>query len=669
METNNPAQTFLMEAEELLAKIEEIALEAQPGDINGENIHHLFRAFHTIKGSGAMFGFEAVAAFTHHVETVLDKVRDGLIPISAELIDLILASKDQIKTLLDAAQSNQPVPPENGQKLVARLNALLPVTAPAAGATGTTGAIQPPAPITPAEATPRVTAAAQTFNVQFRPQAGIMVSGTDPVMLLDELRSLGDCQIVAQTAGIPLLDQLKADQCYLAWDIKLTTDQGLNGIKDVFIFVEDVSEIKITPLTEKSPVQSPAPPPKEIPSAAVKEIHKPAAMDSVVRVPAERLDRLVSLVGELVMNQSRLGQVAAISNVPNLGSTVEELERLVNELRDNVLGIRMMPIGTTFGRFKRLVHDLSHDLGKEIDLFTEGADTEMDKTVLDRLGDPLVHIIRNSIDHGIEQPAERERLGKPRHGAIRLAASHVGSNVVITIDDDGHGVDLEAVRAKAVEKKLISAGASLTEKEVLDLLFLPGFSTAKAITSVSGRGVGMDVVKRQFDALRGQIAMTTTAGAGTHMTLTLPLTLAIINGLLVEIGADQFIVPMSVVTENVELHRSERARNNGRNVIPVRGDLIPYIRLRETFEITENEPDIEKIVIVRHGADRVGFVVDRVLGSHQTVIQSLGRFFQNLDLISGTTIMGDGRVALIMDVAGMVRFAERQILSKPFNSN
>jgi two-component system chemotaxis sensor kinase CheA len=629
----------------------------------------LFRAFHTIKGSGAMFGFEAVAAFTHHVETVLDKVRDGLIPISAELIDLILASKDQIKTLLDAAQSNQPVPPENGQKLVARLNALLPVTAPAAGATGTTGAIQPPAPITPAEATPRVTAAAQTFNVQFRPQAGIMVSGTDPVMLLDELRSLGDCQIVAQTAGIPLLDQLKADQCYLAWDIKLTTDQGLNGIKDVFIFVEDVSEIKITPLTEKSPVQSPAPPPKEIPSAAVKEIHKPAAMDSVVRVPAERLDRLVSLVGELVMNQSRLGQVAAISNVPNLGSTVEELERLVNELRDNVLGIRMMPIGTTFGRFKRLVHDLSHDLGKEIDLFTEGADTEMDKTVLDRLGDPLVHIIRNSIDHGIEQPAERERLGKPRHGAIRLAASHVGSNVVITIDDDGHGVDLEAVRAKAVEKKLISAGASLTEKEVLDLLFLPGFSTAKAITSVSGRGVGMDVVKRQFDALRGQIAMTTTAGAGTHMTLTLPLTLAIINGLLVEIGADQFIVPMSVVTENVELHRSERARNNGRNVIPVRGDLIPYIRLRETFEITENEPDIEKIVIVRHGADRVGFVVDRVLGSHQTVIQSLGRFFQNLDLISGTTIMGDGRVALIMDVAGMVRFAERQILSKPFNSN
>jgi two-component system chemotaxis sensor kinase CheA len=653
----------LQEAEELLAKIEEIALEAQPGDIHGENVHHLFRAFHTIKGSGAMFGFDAVAAFTHHVETVLDKVRDGLIPISTELIDLILASKDQIKTLLDAAQSNELVPPETGGKLVARLNALLP-----ASIAGIPSASLQTA-VAPSELKASVSAAVQTFNLQFRPQAGILVSGTDPAMLLDELRTLGDCRIVAQTAGIPTLDRLQIDQCYLAWDIRLTTDKGVNAIKDVFIFVEDVSEIKIAVETEKSPVQSPAPPPREAPVAALKEIHKSVVKDSVVRVPAERLDRLVSLVGELVMNQSRLSQVAAISNVPNLDGTVEELERLVNELRDNVLGIRMMPIGTTFSRFKRLVHDLSHDLGKEIDLVTEGADTELDKTVLDRLGDPLVHIIRNSIDHGIELPAERERLGKLRHGTIRLAASHVGSNVVITIDDDGHGIDLDAVRTKAVEKKLIPSGASLSEKEILDLLFLPGFSTAKAVTSVSGRGVGMDVVKRQFDALRGQITMTTTTGVGVHLTLTLPLTLAIINGLLVEIGPDQFIVPMSVVTENVELHRADRARHNGRNVIPVRGDLIPYIRLRETFEITNDEQDIEKIVIVRHGADRVGFVVDRVLGSHQTVIQSLGRFFQNIDLISGTTIMGDGRVALILDVAGMVRFSERQILSKPFSPN
>jgi len=656
MQPNNPAHTFLQEAEDLLAKIEEIALEVQPGETPGESVHHLFRAFHTIKGSGAMFGFDTVAAFTHHVETVLDKVRDGLVPISRELIDLILASRDQIKNLLEAAQTGGPVPLANGQKLITGLNALLPDKPAEASARPT------PAPAAPA-------AARQTFDIQFRPQPGVMASGTDLARLLDELRTLGDCQITAQTDAVPPLNQLHADQCYLSWDIKLTTEKGANAIKDVFIFVEDISEIKITPQPEKPgliPMVSALPPPPtptaaaETPPATCKETHKPAVRDSVVRVPAERLDQLVSLVGELVMNQSRLSQIAARSGDGNLGEPVEELERLVNELRDNVLGIRMMPIGTTFSRFKRLVHDLSQELGKEIDLVTEGAETELDKTVLDQLGDPLVHLIRNSIGHGIEPPAERERLGKPRRGTIRLSASHVGSNVVIMIDDDGQGIDVEAVRTKALEKKLIPAGASLTDKEVLDLIFLPGFSTAKAVTNVSGRGVGMDVVKRQFDALRGQISMTTTSGRGTHLTLTLPLTLAIIDGLLVEIGRDQFIVPMAVVMENVELQRAERSRHNERNVVPVRGDLIPYIRLRETFSISGDALDIEKIVIVRHGTDRVGLVVDRVLGSQQTVIQSLGRFYRNIDLISGSTIMGDGRVALILDVAGMVRFSERQ---------
>ena len=660
MQPNNPANTFLQEAEDLLTKIEEVALDVQPGAESGESVNHLFRAFHTIKGSGAMFGFDTVAAFTHHVETVLDKVRDGVVPITSGLIDLILASKDQIKELLAAAQSGGPVPVENGQRLIAGLNALLP----AKGGAAVPSAIQ---------TAPVAEAATQTFGIHFRPAQGILTSGTDPAMLLDELRSLGDCRIAAQIDAVPPLDQLQSDQCYLAWDITLTTDKGVNAIKDVFIFVEDGSEITITPQTAAPAAQAVANSGRsttacEGPTVAAKEIKEPGkasgAKDSVVRVPAERLDRLVSLVGELVMNQSRLSQIAAMSNVANLGEPVEELERLVNELRDNVLGIRMMPIGTTFSRFKRLVHDLSHDLGKEIDLVTEGEETELDKTVLDQLGDPLVHLIRNSIGHGIESPDEREKLGKPRRGTIRLAASHVGSNVVITIDDDGQGINVDAVRAKAVEKKLISAGANLTEKEVLDLIFLPGFSTAKTVTNVSGRGVGMDVVKRQFDALRGQIAMTTTSGRGTRLTLTLPLTLAIIDGLLVEIERDQFIVPMSVVLENVELPRADRSRHNGRNVVPVRGDLVPYIRLRETFAIGGPDLDIEKIVIVRHGTDRVGLVVDRVLGSQQTVIQALGRFYKDIDLISGSTIMGDGRVALIFDVAGMVRFSERQIAAQ-----
>jgi two-component system chemotaxis sensor kinase CheA len=378
-----------------------------------------------------------------------------------------------------------------------------------------------------------------------------------------------------------------------------------------------------------------------------------------VRVAAERLDLLVNLVVELVMTHSRIAQVAARANVASLSTPVEDLERIVQTLRDAVLGIRMMPIGATFNRFKRLVHDLSAELGKEIDLQIDGGETELDKTVLDQLGDSLVHLVRNCIDHAIEPPEERVRMGKPRRGVIRLAASHAGAQVVVTIQDDGRGLPLDMIRAKAIEKKLIAPDAVLSEKEIVNLIFLPGFSTAKTVTSVSGRGVGMDVVRRQIEALRGTIKVTSGQGGGTSVTLGLPLTLAIIEGQLLEIGVDQFIVPMSAVAENVELEAAQRFRNNGRNVIAVRGEQVPYIRLRDLFEIRGGAPEIEKIVIVNHEGRRVGLVVDRVLGSHQTVIQSLGRYYRQIEVASGATIMGDGRVALILDLAGLVRSVER----------
>jgi len=359
-----------------------------------------------------------------------------------------------------------------------------------------------------------------------------------------------------------------------------------------------------------------------------------------------------------VMNQSRLTQVASLIDQPDLNVPVEELERLIGEVRDTVLGIRMMPIGTTFARFKRLVHDLSGELAKEIDLVTSGEETELDKTVLDRLGDPLVHLIRNSIDHGIESPDARVLAGKPRRGSLRLTAAHIGSSVVITVQDDGRGLDAQTLRAKAIERKLIAPDAVLSQRELFNLILLPGFSTAKQVTSVSGRGVGMDVVKREIDALGGSLQIASEPGRGTTISATLPLTLAIIDGLLVEIGSDQFIIPMSTVQENVELVPAERARHNGRNAVAIRGELVPYVYLRETFAIGGAEPELEKIVIVRHGADRVGLVVDRVLGSHQTVIQSLGRFYRDIEVLSGATIMGDGRVALILDLAGLIRVAD-----------
>jgi len=678
MNPHNPVQTFLNEAEDLLTRIEEIALELSPGEKAGDHIDQLFRAFHTLKGSGAMFGFDAVAEFTHHVETVLDLVRAGRLSLSDELIHLMFRSKDQIKALLDVAQSNQSPPFAAGLEIVAALATLQSTVVPTKLDRSMVCGPGNEKTAVVTENFPR-----QSYRIHFRPTPDLMTSGTNPIALLNEIRELGDCRVVADTGRVPPLDQLQPDQCYFAWDITLTTVKGLNAIKDVFIFVGDGSEIRIEPTEASTPDITGAIPPiapirtsenvaneMKAPQSRATDTsaRKFSAKDASVRVPSERLDRLVNLVGELVMNQSRLSQIAALANLPNLASPVEDLERLVNELRDNVLGIRMMPIGATFSRFKRLVHDLSCELQKEIDLVTDGAETELDKTVLDQLGDPLVHLIRNSIDHGIEPPDERVAAGKPRRGIIRLAARHVGSHVIITITDDGRGIDPEAIRATAVEKGIIATDAKPSEREMYELIFRPGFSTAKQVTSVSGRGVGMDVVKRQFEALRGQVAMSSAVGKGTTLTLTLPLTLAIIDGLLVEIGRDQFIMPMSVVTENVEFQRAERYRNNGRNVIAVRGELIPYICLREHFDFVSvsdpkdatSTPEIQKIVIARHGDDRVGLVVDRVLGSHQTVIQPLGRFYRDIGLVSGATIMGDGRVALILDLGGLVSAAEDQ---------
>jgi two-component system chemotaxis sensor kinase CheA len=354
---------------------------------------------------------------------------------------------------------------------------------------------------------------------------------------------------------------------------------------------------------------------------------------------------------------------------PEFANPVQELERLVAELRDNVLGTRMLPIGTLFGRFRRLVHDLSAELDKQVDLIAEGAETELDKSILDQLGEPLVHCLRNVVDHAVEPAAERLAKGKPARATVRLSAVHTGSNVVVSIRDDGRGIDRAAVRQKAIEKQLIPASATLTDKDIFNLILLPGFSTARQVRNVSGRGVGMDAVKRQIDALRGTLSLTSEEGAGTSVSMTLPLTLAIIEGLLVSIGGDRFIVPMAAVTENVELLQSQRSRNNGRNVIAVRGELVPYIDLRTAFAIESPPPTIEKIVIVEHEGHRVGLVVDRVLGTHQTVIQSLGRFLRNIEVVSGATIMGDGRVALIMDVAAVVRFVDRSGPSALVSSN
>lgn len=649
----DPILTFIQEADDLLVQIEEVALGLDKRDADPEAINQLFRAFHTLKGSGAMFGFDELAAFTHHVESTLDRVREGALAFTPELLDCILAAKDQIKALLDAGRGGAPHPREAAAAVEARFRALADHREPAAPAI-----VNPPVASDEGESL--------EWTIKFYPAPGMVVAGTDPLGLLRELGELGRADITALVDRVPPLDQLVPEECRMGWRIHLATTRGLNAIKDVFIFVEEGAELTITPASADAAVsvapdaeRKPDPLPNDNASAAPE---RPAArarsVEATVRVPADRLDRLVSLVGELVVNDSRLRQVAERLNVSELDAPVEEIERLIGELRERVLGLRMMPIGSTFSRFKRLVHDLSAELGKEIELVTEGAATELDKTMLERLGDPLVHLIRNSIDHGIEPGDVRERAGKPRSGTIRLSAVHRGSTVVITIEDDGRGLDQVAIRRKAVERGLIGTDANLSERDVFNLIFQPGFSTASSVTSVSGRGVGMDVVKRQLESLRGGVDISSTRGAGTRISLTLPLTLAIVDGLLVELNADKFVIPTSAVLEAVELTLDERAAFNGRQVISVRGDLIPCVRLRELFDVAGQGPVVERVVIVQHGVDRIGIVVDRVLGSHQTVIQPLGRFCRHIHVLSGATIMGDGSVALILDIGGLVRLVE-----------
>ena len=688
-------QAFKEEAYELLSELENslLELEERPDDV--DLIGRVFRAMHTIKGSGSMFGFDDIASFTHEVETVFDMVRNGKLEVTTTLVNLTLSARDQIKSMLDNSDGGG-ADLETSGRIIAGLRALASNEGPAA----------PAAPVEPKAVKP-AGGARMTYRIRFVPPRDIFSSGSNPLNLLSELKELGVCNAVAHTSGVPSLEDIDPEGCYVHWDVILTTDQGLNAIRDVFIFVEDDCELRIEAIAEHDEfsaaqsykklgeillergdissdemagvlakqrrfgeiaVSSGLVPEAEVLSALVEQRHVQAVRQekqsadaaNSIRVPAERLDMLVNLVGELVTVQARLSQTAAGRGDAELSAIAEEVERLTGELRDNALNIRMLPIGSTFSKFKRLVRDLSAELGKEIEMTTEGAETELDKTVIERLNDPLIHLIRNSIDHGLELPEVRLAAGKPRFGTVHLAAVHSGDSVLITIKDDGAGLDKEAIRAKAIERGVIAASAELSDKELFALVFAPGFSTAKKVSSVSGRGVGMDVVKKAIDALRGSIEVASVQGEGTRIMVRIPLTLAIIESLLVKIGKDFFMLPLSLVDECVELTREDVARAHGRNLAHVRERLVPYIPLRERFRIPGRVPDIEQIVITEVNGVRVGFVVDQVIGEHQTVIKSLGRAYKNAEGISGATILGDGSVALILDVPQLVQSVEAE---------
>lgn len=691
MNVMDPTEVFRQEASELFEVLEGALLDLGQRPDDRELVDSAFRALHTIKGSGAMFGFDKVASFTHEFETAFDRVRKGEIKPTQELISVALAAKDYIRALIEGPQSTDDI---IGEAILDDLKRFVSSDQPAAQV----AEIAEAPPLAPTESKQ----AGWHLYLEF--ESHILRNGSNPLDLLEDLCKLGPCFVVPVTDGIPFLDEMEPEDCYLKWDVKLHAACDKDAIDDVFMFVSDEMTLTLSPLAH---VETPAPLPlfqlldeESAPvvgmiAPAVEPIAEPVVAQPVakaeprpeakpetkpeakleakqdrgiatVRVQAERLDELMDRVGELVIAQARLTQLASSGSDLSIKMIAEEIERLASSLRDTTMGARMVPIGSLFGRFRRLVHDLSRDLSKPVEFVTTGEDTELDKTMIECLADPLVHLIRNAIDHGIEDTATRAANGKTEQGRIELAAVHSGAQVLVTVKDNGGGLNTARIRAKAEEQGLIAAGAVLTDHEIHQFLFHPGFSTAQTISALSGRGVGMDVVKRTIENMRGSIDLSTRPGQGTTVTLRLPLTLAIIEGLLIRVGEGRYIIPLSAVEECIEL-TAEDERSRGRNFLNVRGNLVPFLRLREIMAASGTPDRHQKTIIISTGETHVGLVADQIIGNHQTVIKSLSKLHSDVTIFSGATILGDGTAALILDVAQLVTLAQSRVEKQHIN--
>jgi len=655
--------TFVAESRELLQEMEAALLELEQGGGSAETIHSIFRAAHTIKGSAGLFGLTHLVRFTHTLESVLDALRDGKLEVTPALIGLLLPCCDHLGSLVESvaagADGAAPELAARSDALLAKLDTFLEA-APQAGA-GAPAAVQ--APAEPAQRRWRL-------SLRFAPDC--LRNGMDPLSFVGYLGTMGTIVDLATTAeAMPALAEMDPETCYLAFEIVLESGATREALDGVFDFVREGSDIRIEPEDgnasgcDGAPADGPgagasdagAAPAVPAPAAeAVRPAREAKAREAQsVRVDAARLDRLIDLVGELVIAGSGAAlRTARTGNGAAIEATAEVL-RLVEQVRDSSLQLRMVPIGTTFGRFQRVVRDVSTELGKAIDLVITGGETEVDKSVVEKIGDPLMHLVRNAMDHGIEPVEARVRSGKPARGTLRLNAFHDSGTIVIEVADDGAGIDRDRVLAKAVERGLVAAGATLSEQETFGLIFEPGFSTAAQVSSLSGRGVGMDVVKRNISELRGSIEIDSAPGCGTTMRLRLPLTLAIIDGFHVAVGGSDFVVPLDRVVECVALPDDSRARD----YMDLRNEVLPFIRLRSFFELGGAPQGRENVVVVEHGGAKAGLVVDRLLGGLQTVIKPLGRLFSQVEGIGGSTILGSGEVALILDVPGLVGRASR----------
>ena len=630
-------QTFFAESAEGLDVMESGLLALQPAALDSETINAIFRAAHSIKGGAGTFGFEAIGEFTHVVETLLDELRSGTRVADAALIDLLLQSVDVLRALFDDAQAGRPI----------NLTAHQGTQQALARALQTPGA-EPPVT---AEAGAAGRAPGGGWRIDFRPHPELFATGNDPLHVLRELASLGSLH--AQVQADASLDPASMDptQCYLRWDLELITEADEPAVREAFAWIEDECDLAITALAVAEPQVMAAEPQ----AAAVGTAPAPAGQTSI-RVSVDKIDALINLVGELVITQSMLhqaGQALDTAQHEQLVAGLELLARNTRDIQEAVMSTRMVAIDSVFKRFPRVLRDVAGRLGKQVELQTEGEGTELDRGVTEKIVDPLTHIIRNSVDHGIESPADRLAAGKPEAGQITLRAAHEGGYIVIEVLDDGAGLDRERILAKAAASGL-PVSDDMADADVWQLLFAPGFSTAAAVTDLSGRGVGMDVVKRNIVSLGGQVTLSSRAGQGTRVEIRLPLTLAILDGMLVGVGDEIYVIPLNFVSQSLcPVQDDIRSIAGTSQVVRVRDQYIPILSLRQLFAVDGATPALTDSVLVVTEADgrRVALQVDALLGHQQVVIKNLEEHYRHVFGVSGATILGDGRVSLILDAA------------------
>ena len=707
---------YIQECREQLSEMEAGLLRLEQNPDDHDNINSIFRAAHTIKGGAGVIECHFIEQFTHRVENVLDALRNGDIAVSAALSTLLLECGDHMLSLVEVLAAQQDMPPqavlERGEALTAQLKKMQGVPEADAGHTAQ-------AKLTLHDNTVEVESSGggiintDSWHISVRFGKNVLRGGMEPLSFIRYLGELGEITGIETIAdGIPAAEEMDPESCYLGFEVRLQTKALKSDIERVFSFVEDDCELRILPpqskladylrliselpednmrlgemlvrcgaLTEHEIErglreqndsahigESDTPPlplgeilvenkvvHKEIVDAAIARqsqvIEKKTKDAQLVRVQADKLDQLIDLVGELVIAGASANLLALRSRQSELVEATSILSRLVESIRDSALQLRMVQIGDTFNRFHRVVRDVAKELGKEIELSISGADTELDKTVVEKIGDPLMHLVRNSLDHGIEPTALRLERGKPACGRVSLNAFHDSGIIVIQVSDDGGGLNREKIRTKAIERELIQPDAVLSDSDIINLIFEPGFSTVDQVSKLSGRGVGMDVVRRNIVSLRGTVEVASSEGLGSTFTIRLPLTLAIIDGFLVGVGKSSYVIPLDSVVECIE-HKN---LSGERNYLNLRGEALPFIRLRELFEADDPAPARESIVVVQFGGQRAGIVVDQLMGEFQTVIKPLGRMFSNLRVIGGSTILGSGEVALILDVTALVK--------------